>query len=301
MWARPSWKHKVNTWLAKYVERFSVANAAAIVSVSSNYVDTLRKRYVDRMPVWLGAGRSAVIPFGVLPRDLEEASKPKRRDAHPREPAEIIYVGAGGPVMQRSFSLLCKALARIRVRNPGLLDQVRVALHGTMLGWHEGERRHLLEIAREYGLEDVVAEDPRRVSYRGSLELLMQSEGALILGVDDAGYMPSKLYSYALSGKPLLASLHRDGPAYAELDSNPILGRALWFDGSGEMPVDRAAEVVDAFVREVVARRSFDRRVALKTFLAPSMARRHVELFEACLGASDDCGRPVGFALARSA
>ena len=129
----------------------------------------------------------------------------------------------------------------------------------------------------------------------------MQSEGALILGVDDAGYMPSKLYSYALSGKPLLASLHRDGPAYAELDSNPILGRALWFDRSGEMPVDRAAEVVGAFVREVVARRSFDRRVALKTFLAPSMARRHVELFEACLRSSDDCRRPVDLALARSA
>jgi hypothetical protein len=296
-WARPSLKHKVSTWLAKYVERRSIADAAAIVSVSSNYIDTLRRRYAERNPAWLGAGRTAVIPFGVLPHDLVEASpNSMRRGARPQERAEIIYVGAGGPVMRRSFSLLCKALARAGMRESGLLDRVCITLHGTMLGWHQGQRRHLMEIAREHGLDHVVSEDPRRVSYRRSLELLIQGEGALILGVDDPGYMPSKLFGYALSGKPLLASLHRDGPAFGRLESKPILGRALWFDQSDEMPVDLAAEMVIAFLRDVVARRSFDRRVALQSFLAQSTARRHVELFEACLGLIDDRCRPIGFA-----
>ena len=60
-------------------------------------------------------------------------------------------------------------------------------------------------------------EYPARVTYRRSLELLLQGDGALVLGVDDAGYMPSKLATYAYSGKPLLACLHRDGPALAML------------------------------------------------------------------------------------
>jgi hypothetical protein len=123
----------------------------------------------------------------------------------------------------------------------------------------------------------------------------LESEGALILGVDDPSYMPSKLFSYALSGKPLLLSVHREGPAYAKLGGNPNLGRAVWFAQSEEMPVDQAAEAVRAFLREVVARRSFDRRSELEPFFARSMALQHAALFDACLGfPSRERDRPLG-------
>jgi hypothetical protein len=152
-----------------------------------------------------------------------------------------------------------------------------------MLGWREGDRNHLAGIAQEQGVADLVAEDPRRVSYRRSVELLLQADGALILGVDDAAYMPSKLYAYAYSGKPLLAVVRRDGPAAAQLEAAPELGHVVWFDPAGEMPVHDAALVVAAFLREAAARRRCDRRSLLGSHLAPEMARRHAELFEACL------------------
>ena len=143
-----------------------------------------------------------------------------------------------------------------------------------------------MDIAREHRVGDLVTENPRRVSYRRSLELLLESDGALILGVDDPGYMPSKLFSYALSGKPLLASLHRKGPALAQFRDNAALGHTLWFCQFKEIAMTEATSIVSAFLEEVIAGRNFDRRAMLEPFLAPTMARRHVELFEACLATS---------------
>jgi hypothetical protein len=160
---------------------------------------------------------------------------------------------------------------------------VRFRLYGTTYNWKSGEKKQLESIAEEIGVGDLVTEFPERISYRQSLELLLQSEGALILGVDDAGYMPSKLFSYGLSGKPLLASLRRDSPAFFQFQSIPQLGHCLWFDQSNEMPLGDAVNVLNDFLQEVAARRSFSRRAILDAFLAPAMARRHVELFEACL------------------
>ena len=95
--------------------------------------------------------------------------------------------------------------------------------------------------------------------------------------------MPSKLFSYALSGKPLLATLHRDGPAFSMFQSIPDLGHALWIGQNSDMPLEEATDVLETFLREVVARKIFDRATSIRPYLAPAMARHHVELFEACL------------------
>jgi hypothetical protein len=151
------------------------------------------------------------------------------------------------------------------------------------LGWQPGEIRTLTEIAAKWGIDDLLREDPRRLSYRRSLELLLQSDGALIFGVEDAGYMPSKLFNYALSGKPLLAALHREGPAYAKFQEIPDLGHVLWFGRQDDMPLEEAIKVLETFLREVVARKTFDRATIITPYLAGAMARRHAEVFEACV------------------
>ena len=140
----------------------------------------------------------------------------------------------------------------------------------------------LARIAGEFGLADLVSEYPARVTYRRSLELLLQSDGALVLGVDDAGYMPSKLATYAYSGKPLLACLHRDGPAFAMLREEPALGHVLWFSQTQEMPLADAVAVLAAYFEEVGSGRTFARQAELAAHTAAAMAARHAQLFEAC-------------------
>jgi hypothetical protein len=182
--------------------------------------------------------------------------------------------------MHRSFSILCRVLAFLRNERLTPVEKMRIKLYGTMRSWQDGERRHLAEVAHENGVGDLIEERPSGISYRRSLQLLQESDGALILGVDDAGYMPSKLFTYACSGKPLLAALRKDGPAFAQFHRDPALGHALWFGQSGDMPLDAAADVLDRFLGEVFRRQSFDRTIGLEPFLTRDMASSHVELFD---------------------
>jgi hypothetical protein len=279
-WARPTLKHAVSHWLSRYIETQAVTSASGIVSVSPNYLNELGLRYQGINPVWLRNRRTCVIPFAASPRDLKIASGGLEHAGTPTDKKTVAYVGSGGPIMRRSFSLLCRALAFLRNERFTPVEKMRIELSGTMRSWQDGERRYLAEVAQECGVGDLIGESPRGISYRRSLELLLESDGALILGVDDAGYMPSKLFTYACSGKPLLAALRKDGPAFAQFDVNPALGHALWFGQTGDMPTDAAADVLERFVAEVFGCQRFDRTGGVEPFLTPNMASRHVELFD---------------------
>src|SRR5207244_2553592 len=102
------------------------------------------RRYEKSDPAWLGATRHAVIPFGVLPRDLDAAAD-EFAGTPPKclSTTRIVYVGAGGPIMRRSFSLLCAALSQVREQRPQLVEGVQIELYGTMTGWRDGDPRQL--------------------------------------------------------------------------------------------------------------------------------------------------------------
>jgi glycosyltransferase involved in cell wall biosynthesis len=278
------WKRRIARGLSAKLERSAVVNAAGLVAVSPKYIESLSRRYAMDHPAWLAPEKNAVIPFATLPTDLVEARKLMPQDTA-TEGAEIAihYVGAGGAIMARSFSLICRTLMGLRAENNPLVNRVRIRLYGTTYDWKTGDAKLLEGIAQHAGVGDLIVEQPERVSYRRSLELLLKSDGALILGVDDVGYMPSKLFSYALSGKPLLACLRWESPAYAEFQRTPGLGHALWFDTRGEMTAAEASREIGTFLTECASRQIFDRRLILEPHLASAMARRHVELFEKCI------------------
>jgi len=281
------WKRRIAQSLSEELECSAVVNAAGLVAVSPKYIESLSRRYARYHPAWLAPERNVVIPFGTLPEDLVEARRllPKVAVTERAEIA-IHYVGAGGSIMARSFSLICRAVASLRAENSPLVNRVRIRLFGTTYGWKAGETKFLESVAHNAGVGDLIEEQPERVSYRRSLELLLQSNGVLILGVDDEGYMPSKLFSYALSGKPLLACLRRESPAYAKFQRTPGLGHALWFGAQDEMADADAGRKMETFLKESASRQILDRRQILEPHLASAMARRHVELFEACLAKS---------------
>lgn len=278
-----SWKSAFLQWLSERMERLSVLNAAGLISVSGNYIDVLKARYQDNYPEWLSPDRNAVIPFGAMERDFFNKNKLIQLAEGGDDELSINYVGAGGRIMMRSFTLICRALGFLRSQGDRLAARARLRLFGTIYDWKIGDPKPLETTAREAGIGDLVTELPTRVSYRRSIELLFESRGAMILGVDDAGYMPSKLFSYALSGKPLIASLRRDSPAFDHFRQQNTLGHALWFDENMEMPVSEAADVMRGFLDAAASRQSIDRRAIVEPFLASAMAQRHAAIFDACL------------------
>jgi Glycosyl transferase 4-like domain len=282
MWMNSNVKHKISFWLSKYIEVRSATAAKGVVAVSPSYTETLRRRYSINDPPWLAAGRCDVIPFSVRPQDFVEVELSAPKKPVGNRPATIVYVGAGGPIMHHSFSLVCRTLARAFERRAELRGKIRIALYGTFLGWREGLPRYFADTAESYGVGDAVEEYPGRVSYRRSLELLLAGDGVLILGVDDAGYMPSKLFSYTYSGKPLLASLHRDSPVCSIVEGMR-LGHALRFGREEGSSSDDAVNVMDVFLDEVLTRKTVARPESAELYGSSAMARRHAGLFEACL------------------
>jgi hypothetical protein len=276
------WKRRLSGLFSQLIERCAAVTASGLIAVSPHYLELMQSRYADRRPQWLKPDRRAAIPFAVLPRDLEEAGVGSAESRDAGGARRIVYVGTGGAVMARSFRLLCKTLAELRRRQPHLLDNIGIELHGTSSAVTSEMDAHLARIAGEFDLADLVCEYPARVTYRRSIELLLHGDGALVLGVDEAGYMPSKLATYAYSGKPLLACVHRDGPAFAMLREQPALGHALWFSQTQEMPLVEASAVVAAYLEEVRNGRTFARQAELAPHTAAAMAVRHAQLFEAC-------------------
>jgi len=281
---KPGLKRTLSLLSLKHIEERTIPTASALVSVSSKYTEVMMNRYKNHSPDWLLYGHHKVIPFPACDRDLLKAMAGVNKiEQHGNEVRRIIYVGAGGPVMLKAFSALCNAIRLLIARQamPDVL--IRFELYGTMLGWKEGDRKQLYEIAQDAGIGELVCEEPQHVTYRRSLELLLGADGVLVLGVDDEGYMPSKLYTYALSGKPLLGVFRRPSDVHDMFVNNPCLGHMLPYDDNNNNGVEVIAPI-KRFIEEVAVRVSLDRWETIRHHSSQEMARRHSALFDAVIG-----------------
>jgi hypothetical protein len=272
-------KRWVGAVLSRWMERYAIERAEGVVAVSPVYIEELRRRY-GRLPC-LQPGRCEAIPFAASERDFIELEEKQNQSSE--NCREIVYVGAGGSIMARSFTTICAALAQARKSDPDLTCSLKIRLCGTYAYWKAGDPKPLQEIAARYGLSDIVEEIPPRITYLKAMELAQRANGLFVLGVDDAGYIPSKLFTYALSGKPLLASFRSDAPGCQLFAKMPGLGHLLTFGTNDVLASEAAVATIREFLVEVTGRHRFERRAMIREFLAPAMARRHAELFEACL------------------
>ena len=268
--------------LSKYMERFAVQHAAGLVAVSPVYLEQLRRRY----PVFRSVQpeHTAAIPFGADEHDLTVARQtvpPENNDRRPAE-LEIIYVGAGRSIMAKSFQRICRGLARVKRQEPELVAQIKIRLHGTYAYWKPGDPTELQTLAQAEGVGEMVEEKPARIGYVDATRLALAADGLLVLGVDDPAYMPSKLFLYALTGKPLLACMHARSQANDYFQRLPELGTLIHFDGPAE---DRDAEdaLLLDFLKQVVGQKTFARENIRAEFSAAAMTRKHAELFEKIL------------------
>jgi hypothetical protein len=276
----PRLKTRAANGLARFLERATVASASGVVSVSPSYLDTLARRYRGRGWPALRPDRQRVIPFGVDERDFDAAGRladgglplvPGRRT--------IVYTGAGSTIMERSFRELCLHLARIRSRTPDRCANLSIELFGTEPLARSGGV--LARVARETGVDDIVREETARLGYLDALGKVTRADGLLVLGVDDPAYMPSKLFLYAMTGRPLLACVHEHSVITSYFDREPGLGRLIHFGEAA--PAATAQSLVEAFLDDVIAQRTTDRRAMLREWLAPSGARQHAGLFDAII------------------
>lgn len=268
-------KAQIGNLLASLSERFAVSKADGLVSVSTDYLSVLQRRYPKAYA--FQKQNTAIIPFGALESDF---CRQTLADAS-RRPLVISYVGAGGVVMERSFSRLCRSLSRLRDTHPQTVELFRIQLAGTDGGWAEGNKKILKGQADILGIGDLVTEDPRIIPYSDATAIASAADGLLVLGVDEPAYMASKLFSYASLNKPLLACIHRESQMKPYFQRHPELGTVIYFAEAQESEEEEDAKVLD-FLNQILARYQPDRTKVLEEYSADAMSQKLAQLFNKC-------------------
>ncbi len=276
-----NWKYHVGVRLSRHMERFAVKHAAGLIAVSPDYLGQLHRRYPKFRSTQ--PEQTAVIPFGADEQDLAVARQiaPPRNESAPAV-LEIVYVGAGRSIMAKSFRRICRGLARIKKSEPDLAAKIKIRLFGTYSGWLPGDPGELEMLAQTEGVGEMVEERPARIGYVDAVKLALDAAGLLVLGVDDPAYMPSKLFLYALTGKPLLACMHLQSQVNGYFQRLPELGTLIHFDGPAENQDAEDTLLLD-FLKQVAERKTFARENVRAEFSAAAMAQKHAELFEKIL------------------
>jgi Glycosyl transferase 4-like domain len=278
------WKRRVANFIARYMERATLRVASGLISVSPKYLAILNDRYRGNDWAALQPEQQATIPFAVSDADYIAANQ-LPRSMRPRGSRTVVYTGAGGVIMEQSLREICVNLSEARRRSVLFFSGLNIQLYGTE-PLAAGQVPALTRVILEQGMTDVICEYPKRLSYLEALRRVMDADGLFVLGVNDAAYVPSKLFLYGLTGKPLLACMRIDSVVNEYFDQVPGLGHLIHFKTSSSDEPTNNLSVMLSFLGDVFQQRVVDRRSILAEWLAPAMAKRHVKFFESCIRVS---------------
>lgn len=108
--------------------------------------------------------------------------------------------------MAVAANLFFRELAAARRSAPAQFEGLEVWFVGTDYAPPARARRTIAPIAADYGLADCVFELPVRVPETDARGFQRDAEALVVLGSDDPGYMPSKLFGDLATGKPIVAA-----------------------------------------------------------------------------------------------
>jgi len=200
-------------------------HCSGITSVSKAYPKQLESRYpwlrcmnwADRKPSSTGKKErqlpSLIAPFPGDARDfsLIRESSIQQNVFDPSDgKIHWVYVGRGGEDMALALGGLFYGI-RERLRNdPEMAKSLQLHFVGTSYAAAGSGKKTVLPIAEKFGLAAIVEEDPDRIPYSETLRCLLDADALIVPGSDDPAYTASKIYSYLLADKPMLAIFHKE-------------------------------------------------------------------------------------------
>lgn len=216
-------KYRIAEWLSRRQEPRVLQHCSGITSVSAAYPQQLSRRYP-----WLKLAPSgdqseratnshillSVLPFPGDERDLDRVrhSDIKQSVFDPNDGFKHwVYIGRGGEDMHLALGGLFCALQSLRGEGEhAALSRLRLHFIGTSYAATGRGMKTIEPLAKKFGLQDLVHEQPDRIPYSQTLRCLLDAHALIVPGSDDAGYTASKIYPYLLAGKPLLAIFHQN-------------------------------------------------------------------------------------------
>ncbi|MDN3600884.1 glycosyltransferase family protein [Mucilaginibacter myungsuensis] len=258
--------------LNKFMEPIAMKSVAGLISVSPNYITTLRERYphLNDIP-------AATIPFGAFAPDTQLASENNDRfpELLSKDHINLVYIGRGGADMHKAIAPLFRHLQTRDIS----ADKLKVYFIGTSYAPAGQGRPSILPLADQYGLSDNVIELTDRISYYHALITLQQADALFVPGSDDVKYSASKIYPYILTGKPLLAISNAKSPGYQIL-AEFVVDHNLGYD---DRDVDnKISTFIDGLLAGNLSKPKYHTE-AIQKYSAASMTQLQCELFNELL------------------
>ena len=159
---------------------------------------------------------------------------------------------------------LFKELSAARRAARDRLDGLQLWFIGTDYAPAARARATIAPLALQYGLGDCVFEVPRRIPEAAARSFQRDAEALVVLGSDDPGYMPSKLFGDLASGKPIVAAFAGESTARGIANSMPGVVDVSTPAGDGSLllgaldqwtPGGRYVRDVEAFGPDAMASR----------------------------------------------
>jgi hypothetical protein len=247
-------RHWFSMKLSSLLEPIAVKKAALITGVAEGYY----KGMLERNPRLGKVCQAGAMPYGGERSDHEKVAelglRPYLFASRPGK-IQLMYAGAMLPKAYAPLEAILTAMSRNREAVEGL----EIHFIGTGKTTDDPEGFSIRPLAEKYGLwGTVIFEYPRRIPYLDVLVHLEAVDGVFILGSTEPHYTPSKVYQGVLSGKPILAVLHRESTAVAVIRSADT-GVVLDFDGENDVHRIRE-EFIGIFERFTGYLRNFDPR-----------------------------------------
>jgi hypothetical protein len=272
-------KYALAQRMHRILESYTMRDVGGIVAVSEAYHMALRKRYP-----WIDPGLCRTIPFGAAERDFEVARHSDWHNPFFTPGDGLIHgvcVGVLGPTKLETCRALCIAVKRGLDAEPALFSRVRLHFVGTDYAPPHQAKETIRPIAAELGLKDIIFESTNRIPHLATLRIYEESVFLLALGSDDPHYTASKIYSYVLASKPLLA-VFREESSVVSILSRTRAGEVVPF-GPGEKAAE-IAEKLFPMLADFLRRLPFVPKTDWKEFepyMAKQMTKRQCELFDA--------------------
>jgi len=272
----PKWRAAYAT--ARLLEPYALRRVAHVVGVSSGTTNLVRQHYR-----WLDETDTTEIPYGGETGDWEYIrSHPRPNRIFDRTDGGLHFasVGAYTEAMRPVLAALFAGVRKARAEGSQL---ARLKMHFVGTSYSTGQPC-ITPIAREQGVEELVEEYPRRVSYLDALQLLSDAHALLVIGSSEAHYTASKIFPYILACKPLLTIFHRDSSVIRIVESTQA-GSVISF--SAEHPLDEKIDEVAVRLNELAAFASGKepsiRWQAFEAYTTRAMTARLADVFDRVL------------------
>lgn len=222
-------KKKITQFIARTLEGWVTKHASYIYAVSEQInVDLVARHPILKNHIF------RAIPYGVEISDFEfSIIKPHRNFI------EFSYIGA---VWSASFPVVKEVLNAFKEITQK--NAIQVNFIGTSYAGEGLAKPSLSNFISELGINNIIHEDPNRVTYQKAVEITKSSDVLFLFGDMSKQYAASKLMGLVASQQPFFAFLHKESFPYQFLKSFDYPYLVGYSNDLDELPKNKKNELV---------------------------------------------------------